>query len=313
MGDSLLYAVGRARLQGSAKTRYQHRAEAARFVHDLRVAGHGVRSWRNITNRHVATVIERWRARGLSNATLKEYLSGVRAVARAYGNANLRETNDFRAADGSLLVGPRVGVDNHNRAVPEAVYASALVKLRGGTEDERRLAVHVALMRTGGLRHEEARKLHPRRSLLANGCVFITDGTKGGRERMICTPSPAFLAAIEEAWWLVSRYGNLMPDGMTERQWEKKAYAMAHAAGISKSACGASLHGLRHAYAQERYADLAGFQCAAAGGTVAEAMDVAGMGWRKLDQDARLIIKAELGHGPDRDDVVARYLGARFK
>jgi hypothetical protein len=27
-------------------------------------------------------------------------------------------------------------------------------------------------------------------------------------------------------------------------------------------------------------------------------------------RDARQIIKAELGHGPDRDDVVSQYLGA---
>jgi hypothetical protein len=31
---------------------------------------------------------------------------------------------------------------------------------------------------------------------------------------------------------------------------------------------------------------------------------IAGEGWKKLNQDARQIIKAELGHGPDRDDVV---------
>ena len=39
-------------------------------------------------------------------------------------------------------------------------------------------------------------------------------------------------------------------------------------------------------------------------------MRIAGEGWRKLNQDARQIIKAELGHGPDRDDVVSQYLGA---
>lgn len=313
MGDQLMYAIGRARMQGSAKTRYQHRAEACRFVRDLRAAGHGVQSWRNIGNKHVAAVIERWRARGIGNATMKEYLSGVRAVARAYGNDTIRTTNDFRAADGSLLIRPRVGVDNCNRAVPETVYAAALEVLRGGTEDEQRFGIHLMLMRLGGLRHEEARKLNPYRCLLADGRVFISDGTKGGRERMISAPSPAFLSAINEARRIVSRHGNLMPDGTTERAWEKMAYAMARAAGISKAVCGASLHGLRHAYAQERYAGITGFRSASAGGTLAEATEIAGTAWRQLDSDARLLIKSELGHGPDRDDVVARYLGSRFR
>ena len=40
------------------------------------------------------------------------------------------------------------------------------------------------------------------------------------------------------------------------------------------------------------------------------AIKIAGERWRKLNQDARQIIKAELGHGPDRDDVVSQYLGA---
>lgn len=31
---------------------------------------------------------------------------------------------------------------------------------------------------------------------------------------------------------------------------------------------------------------------------------------RKVDKDARLIIKSELGHGPDRDDVVSQYVGS---
>ncbi len=313
MGDKLLYAIGRARIQGSAKTRYQHRAEASRFVQELRAAGHGVQSWRNIGNKHVAAVVERWRARGLGNATMKEYLSGVRVIARAYGNQSIRPTNDFRAPDGGLLVGPRIAVDNINRAVPDQVYSSALDGLRNGTEDQQRFSIHLRLMREGGLRHEEARKLNPHRCLLADGRVFISDGTKGGRERMISNPSPAFLAAIQDACRFVSRYGNLMPDGMGERSWEKKAYELACAAGISKAACGASLHGLRHAYAQERYAGITGFKCASAGGTLADAKETAGDGWRQLDSDARLIIKSELGHGPDRDDVVARYLGARFK
>ena len=37
---------------------------------------------------------------------------------------------------------------------------------------------------------------------------------------------------------------------------------------------------------------------------------IADQEWRKLNQDARQIVKAELGHGPERDDVVSQYLGA---
>jgi hypothetical protein len=32
--------------------------------------------------------------------------------------------------------------------------------------------------------------------------------------------------------------------------------------------------------------------------------------WKKLEQDSRALLKGELGHGPDRDDVVNIYAGS---
>ncbi|MGD8648807.1 MAG: hypothetical protein PVJ77_19880 [Desulfobacterales bacterium] len=67
-------------------------------------------------------------------------------------------------------------------------------------------------------------------------------------------------------------------------------------------------------YAQERYETLTGFKAPCKFENKREfqknAVRIAGEGWRKLNQDARQIIKAELGHGPDWDDVVSQYLGA---
>ena len=76
----------------------------------------------------------------------------------------------------------------------------------------------------------------------------------------------------------------------------------------------ASSHGCRHAYAQDRHKEITGFEAPCKFESKEEfreiAVKIAGQGWRKLNQDARQIIKAELGHGPDRDDVVSQYLGA---
>ena len=75
-----------------------------------------------------------------------------------------------------------------------------------------------------------------------------------------------------------------------------------------------SSHGCRHAYDQGRYESITGFKAPCKFETKAEfrknAEEIAGKEWRKLNQDACQIIKAELGHGPDRDDVVSQYLGA---
>lgn len=84
--------------------------------------------------------------------------------------------------------------------------------------------------------------------------------------------------------------------------------------GLSKEEEGASSDGLRHAYAHERYNQLAGFDPPAKFGSKADfranAAMVAGDRWQAFDTEARAILKSELGHGPDRDDVVSVYVGS---
>ena len=84
--------------------------------------------------------------------------------------------------------------------------------------------------------------------------------------------------------------------------------------GISKKECRASSHGFRHAYAQDRYEEITGFKAPCKFDSKEKfrknAIKIAGDRWRKLNQDARQIIKAELLRSPNRHDVVSQYLGA---
>ena len=69
-------------------------------------------------------------------------------------------------------------------------------------------------------------------------------------------------------------------------------------AGLSK------MHGLRHAYAQERYRELTGWPSPHAGGPTKKALTLA---QQQADQRARLAISQELGHV--REQITAVYLG----
>ena len=64
------------------------------------------------------------------------------------------------------------------------------------------------------------------------------------------------------------------------------------------------MHGLRHAYAQNRYEELTGWKAPAAGGLETKVLTKE---QRELDREARLIISRELGH--EREQVTAAYLG----
>jgi len=64
------------------------------------------------------------------------------------------------------------------------------------------------------------------------------------------------------------------------------------------------VHGLRHAYAQARYRELAGFDPPAAGGRHSRELTPA---QREADQHARRTVSHELGH--EREQITAVYLG----
>jgi hypothetical protein len=64
------------------------------------------------------------------------------------------------------------------------------------------------------------------------------------------------------------------------------------------------VHGHRHAYAQQRYRELTGRVCPAAGGSRSKELTPEE---RAADREARLAISRELGH--EREQISALYLG----
>jgi hypothetical protein len=66
-----------------------------------------------------------------------------------------------------------------------------------------------------------------------------------------------------------------------------------------------NMHGLRHAYAQQRYRELTGRVCPVAGGPKVKSLTAAE---RRQDAAARLVISRELGH--ERSQITSIYLGA---
>jgi site-specific recombinase XerD len=293
---------------GSHKTRYNHLREALNFCRTLRNAGFGVQKWENLTGKHVAAVVGLWRSKGLAVSTIKEYLSGVRVALRFYGNDRVASAN---AAFG---IGNRTYVTNIDKSVPQPAFEQAIQSLRNSDQaDHHRVAAQLLLQRYLGLRREESYKFSPTHAVLKDNRIFITDGTKGGRDRIIQEPGEKAWSAVAYARSvLLGR--NTMSQMMSERQWSNFYYRTIRAVGLSKEQVGASSHGLRHAYAHERYRQLAGFEPPAKFGSKAEfrtnAERVAGESWRAFDSQARTILKGELGHGPDRDDVVSVYVGS---
>jgi len=159
--------------------------------------------------------------------------------------------------------------------------------------------VQIHLQRYLGLRREETIKFKPHKADHGKYIVLESSWCKGGRGRKVPVLTKEARCWINKAKKIARRMNDsLIP--------QEKTYVMARnvydkqlqRAGIKFP------HGLRHAYAQERYNILTGWKCPACGGTVSEQLTDE---QKIIDHDARLIISEELGHS--REQITTNYLG----
>lgn len=126
--DGLITGLIRSKLPGSFKTQSNDRFAINRFVQTLRDEGQGVQKWSNLHRGHLAAVVDRWTADGLTPATMKSYLASVRKISRAYDNMKIANTTNK-----DLRVANRVYIGNEDKSVPEPAYQKAVSKLATAT------------------------------------------------------------------------------------------------------------------------------------------------------------------------------------
>ena len=183
-------------------------------------------------------------------------------------------------------------------ALDREAYGRALDAVRDQLGD--RAAAVVELCRELGLRSKEASLIDARSALqeaISNGFLHVTEGTKGGRERVIPV-SERQIEALGRAAAAQGSDRSMIPAALSWKEWREGT--LRDAREIVQQYTGGGLHDMRAAYACERYQTLTGSPAPVAGGQVVD---------RDLDRAARERIAQELGHG--RIDVVAEYVGGR--
>ena len=249
---------------------------------DLHRLGYKLPRAESLKPKHVTALVADWQSRDLSPATLKNRLGWVRWWAEKVNKASVVPRNN---AD--LGIDPR-GAAGENRAW----------QLSNDTQlADPYMQTSLELMAAFGLRLEEALKLRPHQA--DQGHVLRLQGswTKGGRPRDIPIRTAHQRAVLAKAQTLVGR-NSMIPTDRSYIQHRKAFEYQSLKAGL------ANLHGLRHAYAQTRYAELTGRACPKQGGPLPKDMT---SDEQRLDHQARLIVAAELGHS--RVSITATYLG----
>jgi Phage integrase, N-terminal/Integrase len=255
---------------------------AARQLHHT--LGYHLPHERSLKPKHVEALVGHWKGT-VSVATQKNRIAVLRWWAEKVGKANVVPSMNV-----ALGVGKRAYRLNVSKAVTDPEAAIERVT-------DPYVAMGLKLQQAFGLRREEAMKLHPALADRGQYLELKSSWCKGGRPRAIPIRTPAQRAVLDEAKALAGS-GSLIPTHKSYRQqlhtWE---YQTAKA-GLSHT------HGLRHAYAQQRYFELTGFKALAAGGPkyfqlTDEQED--------RDRTARAHITEELGH--HRLSITNQYLG----
>ena len=270
---------------GSYATQAQRLWLLSLITNQLHELGYRQLAADSLKPKHVEALTQHWLAEQLAIATIKNRMSALRWWAMKVNRQNvIARTNDHYG------IPNRQFVTNESKA--KTVTADVLEKVR-----DTHVRMSLELQQAFGLRREEAIKFIPSYADRGDTLVLKDTWTKGGKAREIPIRTPAQRVILNRAHELAGR-GSLIPADRNYVEQLRIYEGHTGRAGLSK------LHGLRHAYAQQRYQELTGLPSPAAGGPGSNALT---REQKILDAAARLIISRELGH--EREGVTAVYLG----
>ena len=239
---------------------------------------------RNLKGRHVEALVREWIRRGLSHATMKNRLAHVRWWAHKVGKPNVVKSN----ADYGLR--PRSQVSDGTRR--RDLDAEKLARVK-----DAHVRMALRLQAAFGLRREEAIKFRPKYADRGDHIAVKASTAKGGRPRDVPVLKDEQRRVLDESRRLAGG-GAMIPPGRNYAEQKRVYMDQTKAAGLDH------MHGLRHAYALDRYEDLTGWKAPAVGGPARHTLKAEKV---RLDTAARLTIAAELGHS--RLEVARQYCG----
>ena len=280
-----LKQLGKNNRDGSFATQAKRAWLLSQIANQLHELGFRGMSARSLKPKHVQALVGHWQAQELATGTIKNRLCAVRWWARKVNRESVvARSNDFYG------VGARQLVSNQSKArdLPD----EALARI---TDPYVRLSLE--LQRTFGLRREEAIKFRPAYADRGDHLLLKASWTKGGKARAIPIRNATQREVIDRVRNLVEN-GSLIPADRSFIEQLRLYVRQSMNAGLSK------MHGLRHAYAQQRYLELTGRPCPVAGGPKIRTLNDAD---KTIDARAREIISQELGH--ERVAVLSIYCG----
>ncbi len=240
---------------------------------------------RSLKPKHVDALITHWQEQGITVGTLKNRLSALRWWAKKVNKPSIiAKDNDVYG------VGKRDNVARKSKALK-------LDEKKLSAISDQHVRLSIRLQAAFGLRREESIKFSPTYAMQDDHIKLKPSWTKGGRARKVPIRNNVQRQLLKEVK-VLAKGGSLIPAHLNYVQQLNRYQRQLRNVGFSK------LHGLRHAYAQQRYFELTGWQAPVAGGPTSKQLTPEQRG---PDYDARVIVSHELGHS--RVEIAVVYLG----
>ena len=270
---------------GSYRTQADRERQLTLIANQLDALGYRKMNAQSLKPKHIEALVKHWQEKDISVGSIKNRLTAIRWWAQKVNRQNVvaRSNDHYGVPD-------RQFVTNTSKA--QTVTPPDLEKVR-----DQHVRMSLELQQAFGLRREEAMKFQPSFADRGDHIALKESWTKGGKSRVIPLRNETQRTLLNRARLLAGR-GSLIPSSRNYRQ-QLRIYERHTAnAGLSK------MHGLRHAYAQQRYRELTGWPAPAAGGPTAKILTHE---QKTIDRQARLTISRELGH--EREQITSIYLG----
>ncbi len=287
--------VGRATKKARAEISFQ----AFKTLHR---AGLHIKNVLNFSQRHMQALADNWREGALAAATLQTRFSVMRWFAASTGkNGMIKDAVDYGIPAESIKRSYVTTIDKSWSAHDDISFQDLIAQIYA---KDPWVAMRLELQEAFGLRIQEATLMQP---LVSDGgaVLRLEHGTKGGRSRFvpIRTEKQRDVLNRAKAMARMSENGNLIPGGKKLAQALARSYYVCGLFGITKSQLEITPHGLRAAYANDRYQELSGMPSAVRGTPAVYDPE--------KDRMAREIVALELGH--TRVSITGAYTGARPK
>lgn len=266
---------------------------------------------RQLANRHIEVMVDRWIERGLATATIHNYLSFLRTFASWIGKPGMvREPQYYVGTESEHAHRTQVATCDHSWTARNVDIGAKIAEI---SALDPWVGLQVELCAQFGMRGKEARHFRPHTAVIPREAanpsdaaafpecetfVRISHGTKGGRPRDVPLVTESQRALLDRVTAAVAPGMYVGRPGVTSLQAQSRFYYVIRKCGISKKELGVVAHGLRHQHVNDAFEVDAGGPSPVRGAVTRT----------ERDEIARQRAARVLGH--NRLEVTSCYLGS---